>query len=81
MVHEHIEDETPYNNEFIDKIVQLDETHNLDFKESPTSKNLIEKLFAMANQQGGDIYVGITDKKPRQIKNVIFEKLFLWGMI
>jgi len=65
-------EDLPYDNEFIEELIQLDETHNLDFIESDKSKKIAPKLIAMANQQGGDVYIGITDKKPRKIKNANF---------
>lgn len=60
--------------EFDVRILELDETHNLDFKEKISGK--IGKIIAgMANSEGGKIFVGISDKKPRKIFAVNYTEI------
>lgn len=69
MTEENIDQREDYDNKFIDRLIKLTETHNLDFKRdlSNTNKRLSKLIVAMANHDGGDIYLGITNEQPREI--------------
>ncbi len=71
------------NNEFLLKIIELEESHNLDFKEDPSGESFEKALIAFANTEGGQFYVGITDKRPRNIKGTTFEAVenFVSGVL
>jgi ATP-dependent DNA helicase RecG len=46
------------------------ETENLEFKEAKSSfpfENLLDYCVAIANERGGKLLLGITDKPPRRV--------------
>jgi len=50
--------------------LQEDETEHLEFKEARNqfdSEELTKYCCALANEGGGKIVLGVTDKKPRQV--------------
>ncbi len=56
--------------ENLQKIMQKREDGHLEFKEAKTQfdlNKLLDYCVALANEKGGDLVLGVTDKRPRRI--------------
>jgi len=59
-----------HSNESTFCLPKKDEGENLDFKEAKEqfdSKKLAQHCIALANEGGGRLILGVTDKKPRRV--------------
>lgn len=60
--------------EDIDKLIQLNECENIEFKLAQNSFNfdkLTEYVVALANERGGQIVLGVTPQFPRSVKGTL----------